>query len=213
MEKKVIRFFTDFIEKQEQWLNEMALQGFRLVRCSGMVYEFRQCEPGEYHYCVEFVGEKPYAGQKAYSNFSKSSGYRVYNKNINLSWALAKVRIRTFADKPGKEQVVPGAYKKELLIIEKRNDGEPFVVYTDKHYLLDYIKIIRNSSLGITVVCLILVAQFAASIFTELDFTWGLLSPWYGGVFYSLLSLGGTFLTAKYMRVRKRCAEAVEQNN
>ena len=49
-ERKTIRkwFWVWDFEKEERWLNEMALQGWALDGVGWCTYHFRRCEPGEY---------------------------------------------------------------------------------------------------------------------------------------------------------------------
>lgn len=47
--KSVIKMFWDWqYEKEEEWLNSMADQGWVLESSSTVFYKFRKCEPGEY---------------------------------------------------------------------------------------------------------------------------------------------------------------------
>ena len=48
MSKTVIRYFFDFLDGQEKWLNQMANRGYRLKKCGVLTYTFDQCEPEEY---------------------------------------------------------------------------------------------------------------------------------------------------------------------
>lgn len=40
MKKKVVRYFIDFLDGQQYYLNEMASKGFRLINTSKLLYEF-----------------------------------------------------------------------------------------------------------------------------------------------------------------------------
>ena len=40
MSKKCYRYFGGLLQKQEDWLNKMAEQGYRLIRVDKMLYEF-----------------------------------------------------------------------------------------------------------------------------------------------------------------------------
>ena len=47
--KKVFKiFFVWDFEKEERWLNQMAMEGWVLEEVSFFGYTFRRCEPGEY---------------------------------------------------------------------------------------------------------------------------------------------------------------------
>ena len=58
MSKKCYRFFGGLLTAQEKWLNKMSSKGYRLVRTGKMLYEFEQCKPNEFQYCIDFIGEK-----------------------------------------------------------------------------------------------------------------------------------------------------------
>lgn len=52
----VYRLFTaGEYDKREQWLNEMCKKGYALKNFNFIKYEFQQCEPGQYYYCVELI--------------------------------------------------------------------------------------------------------------------------------------------------------------
>lgn len=56
--KVVYRLYTDY-EKEERWLNEMAGQGWHLVRYRLGGYRFEQGEPGEWIYRIELLPADP----------------------------------------------------------------------------------------------------------------------------------------------------------
>ena len=56
--KVVYRLYTDY-EKEECWLNEMAGQGWHLVRYRRGGYHFEQGEPGEWIYRIELLPAEP----------------------------------------------------------------------------------------------------------------------------------------------------------
>lgn len=49
-------FFIWDYEKEEAWLNEMAAKGLTLVSVRFLAYEFENTLPGEYHVCVQIMG-------------------------------------------------------------------------------------------------------------------------------------------------------------
>ena len=209
---KKIRYFIDFTSKQENWLNEMVAKGLRLVRCGKLMYEFEQCTPGEYQYCVEFVGDKSYAKQKDYKGFLERMGYRVLRKNINLNYSLGKARFKLWADGAGKLATSPGSYNKELLILEKKNDGKPFDLHTDTEDLAVYYGNIRNSIFCFAVIGILFAVLFTASIFTDYDLSWGVLPEWVGSVLFGLVGIVGIFLAVKYGVISKRYKEIGKTN-
>ena len=64
MSRTVFRYFFDFLDGQENWLNNMAEKGYRLKKCGRITYTFDECQPNEYEYAVEFVGDKAYSKAK-----------------------------------------------------------------------------------------------------------------------------------------------------
>lgn len=136
MSKKCFRFYGGLITSQEKWLNKMAAKGYRLIRTTKAMYEFEECNPGQYQYQVEFVGQKSKQNAEDYAHFLEDCGYRVFFKNINLNYSIGKVQWCPWAEKGGKIATNSTTYNRELLIVEKVNDGKPFELHTtyeDKH--------------------------------------------------------------------------------
>jgi hypothetical protein len=158
MNKKYYRFFGPFLEAQENWLNAKAAQGYRLVRISSIAYEFQPCEKGKYHYAVEFAGEKSYKELMEYKAFLESCGYRTFTKSIQLNYPFGKVRWRPWAAGGGKFATSPGAFNKELLILEKENDGTEFALRTNWHDRIEYARTLRNMYLTILLFGLLITA-------------------------------------------------------
>ncbi len=130
MSKKFYRFYGGLMTAQERWLNAMAEKGLRLVRSGKMLYEFEECKPGQFQYCVEFVGNESKEGAQEYRDFLESLGYRVFFKNINLNYSAGKVVFRPWAKKGGRISTNSTTYNRELMIVEKENDGKPFELHT-----------------------------------------------------------------------------------
>ncbi len=154
MTKTIFRYFFDFVEGQEQWLNEMAGKGYRLKNCGVCWYTFEQCQPGDFSYSVAFVADKSYREAKTYRQFLEQSGFRVLTKNINLNLSFGKLRWRPFAKGWGQLATLPGGYNKELFLVEKKHDGTPFVLHSDLAGQLLTVRAIRNASLWATL-CLL----------------------------------------------------------
>ena len=57
-ERKTVRkwFWVWDFDKEEQWLNEMAMSGWALVSVGWCSYTFEECEPGEYTIRLEMHG-------------------------------------------------------------------------------------------------------------------------------------------------------------
>lgn len=141
---KKYRFFGSFLETQEKWLNKMSSQGYRLVRTGKMLYEFESCSPNAVQYCVEFIGEKSRSNAEDYRCFLEDLGYKVFYKNINLNYSIGKIRVRPWAEKGGRIATNGTTYNRELLIIEKENDGKPFEIHTSLGDRIRYYRKLRN---------------------------------------------------------------------
>lgn len=124
------RFFGGMLGAQERWLNRMAAGGWRLVRCGQASYEFEPAEPGAVQYAVEYVAHKSPQGVQDYKAFLEEMGCCVFYKNINWHYSVGKVKLRPWAEKGGRVAARRTTLDKELLIVEKRNDGKPFVLHT-----------------------------------------------------------------------------------
>lgn len=73
--KHVIRKLYYNYEKEEKWLNEMALKGMALSNYSWCKYAFEDCEPGEYIYRIELLENLPtHPNSIAYIKFMQEMG-------------------------------------------------------------------------------------------------------------------------------------------
>ncbi len=165
MSKKYYRFFWGFLKQQEKWLNEMADKGCRLVRTGRAWYEFEECEPGKYRYAVEFVGEKSKREAQEYVSFLEDCGYRVLFKNLNLDYSVGKAVFRPWANKGGKIATTGGSYNKELLLVEKENDGKAFELHTTENDIREYQRTVRKPWIFSIVTMLIAVLISFGSIY------------------------------------------------
>ena len=145
MSKIVFRYFFDFMDGQERWLNRMAECGFRLRKCGKITYVFDKCEPDEYEYKVEFVGHRAYLQAKDYGRYLESMGFQTFTKNINLNYSFGKIKWRPYAIGLGQIATSPGGINKELLIIEKKRDDKPFELHTDLADKLDIYKRVKRA--------------------------------------------------------------------
>ena len=171
MRERRYRFFWSLTKAQGNWLNKMADQGLRLVRTEKLLYEFEPCEPGKYRYCVEFIGHK--SGEEAgrYARFLEDCGYRTFFKNINLDWNAGKVEARPWAERGGRLASNATTYNRELLIVEKENDGKPFELHTTCRDKAQYYRDCRRPALFLFVVMAlmaVLMQSWAAGIFAAL---------------------------------------------
>ena len=152
MEKKVNRFFGASTEIQAKWLNRMASEGWKLIWTGKMSYEFESCDPGRYQYAVEFIADKSQKNAEDYKAFLEGCGYKVWYKNANLSYSVGKVRWRPWAEAGGQITTSWTTYNKELLIVEKENDGKPFELHTTAADKIGFLKKWRNVWLTYTAI-------------------------------------------------------------
>ena len=144
MSKKFYHFFGGLLTAQENWLNKMSEKGYRLIRTGKLLYEFEECKPGQLQYCVEFIGQKSKENAQNYHDFLEEMGYSVFYKNINLNYSVGKVRWRPWAEKGGRIATNATTFNRELLIVEKENDGKPFELHTSFEDKENYYSNLRN---------------------------------------------------------------------
>ena len=157
MSKKCYRFFGGLLNAQAKWLNKMSKKGYRLVRTGRVLYEFEECSPDEVTYWVEFIGEKSKENATDYADFLEDMGYKIFFKNINLNYSVGKVRLRPWAEMGGCIATNATTFNRELLIVEKSNDGKPFELHTSYADKEKYYRNLRNPWLFL----LLLFALFA----------------------------------------------------
>ena len=126
MRKSVRKFFWLFFTSQEQWLNRMSDEGWQLVGTTISGYEFEECEKGKYRYKVAYIANRSNESAEAYVKSLEDCGYRVLYKNANLNYSTGKVEYRPWAEEGGRIATEKTTLHKELLIIEKENDGTAF---------------------------------------------------------------------------------------
>ena len=161
MEKKVNRFFGASTELQAKWLNRMASEGWRLIRTGKMSYEFESCDPGRVQYAVEFIADKSQKNAEDYKAFLEGCGYKVWYKNANLSYSVGKVRWRPWADADAQITTSRTTYNKELLIVEKENDGRPFELHTTAADRIKFLQKWRNVWLTYAAMFVLMAVLFA----------------------------------------------------
>ena len=147
MKKTCYRYFWSLTGAQARWLNKMSDRGFRLARTEKLLYEFEACRPGQYRYCVEFVGHQSREEADRYARFLEDCGYRVFFKNVNLDWNVGKAEVRPWAEKGGRLASDATTYNRELLIVEKENDGKPFELHTTGEDRARYFRACRRPAL------------------------------------------------------------------
>lgn len=126
MKKSVRKFFWLFFTSQEQWLNKMSDEGWHLTGTTISGYEFEACEKGKYRYKVAYIANRSKDSAEEYKKALESCGYNVLYKNANLNYSTGKAEYRPWAEKGGRIATKKTTLHKELLIIEKENDGTEF---------------------------------------------------------------------------------------
>lgn len=169
MSKKYYRFFGGLLKLQEHWLNKMSEKGWRLVRTGKMLYEFEECNPDEVTYCVEFIGQKSKDGAADYHDFWEDMDYKVFYKNMNLNVSLGKMRWRPWAEKGGRIAANDTTFNRELMIVEKVNDGKPFELHTSYEDKEAYYRNLRNP-------WLLILFMFAAAALINGSIVFGVLA-------------------------------------
>jgi len=176
MKKKYYRFYGGLMGSQSRFLNRMASEGCRLTRTGKLLYEFEDCEPGTYEYCVEYAGHMSCKNAQEYKRFLEDMGYRVFFKNINLNYSAGKVYYRPWAEKGGKIGAGGTTLNKELLIVEKPKDGRPFELHTTYEDKIKYMKNLRNPWLCLAIMFLTFWVAWRIGMKSAGAVTFGLLT-------------------------------------
>ncbi len=140
MTKTCKRFFAGALRSQARWLNKMSADGYRLTGTDISTYHFVSCEPNEYVYTVEYIGNKSQSHAEEYKHFLEDLGYKTFYKNINLNYSAGKIYARPWAEKGGRIATTATTHNRELLIVEKLNDGQPFELHTTTEDKISYLK-------------------------------------------------------------------------
>ncbi len=170
MEKRY-RYFWTLLGAQASWLNKMSDRGLRLSRTEKLLYEFEPCQPGAYRYCVEFVAHLSRDRAEDYARFLEDCGYRTWFKNSNLNWNVGKVEGRPWAEPGGRLASNATTYNRELLIVEKANDGRPFQLHTTHQDKASYYRAQRRPALFLFAVMAplaLLLRSWPAAVFAAL---------------------------------------------
>ena len=189
MSKKSYRYYGGLLVSQANWLNKMAEKGYRLNRTGKMLYEFEECTPGQYQYCVEFIGQKSKESATDYAHFLENFGYRVFFKNINLNWNVGKVVVRPWAEQSGRLATNSTTFNRELLIVEKETDGKPFELHTTYEDRANYCRQMRRPWLYLFLVSVVLGI---------------LMRTWVWGVFGAISVVGLLICQIELFRLNKQ---------
>ncbi len=187
--KKCYRFFGGLLNAQEKWLNKMADKGYRLIRTSELLYEFEQCGSKRVRYCVEFIGQKSKSSVREYHNFLEDMGYRVFYKNINLNYSVGKIRWRPWAEKCGQIAANGTTFNRELLIVEREDDGKPFSLHTTYEDKQNYYKSVRKPYLFL----------FAFSAILGI-----VMQAWAWGIFAAAFLVPAIFYQIEVMQLKRQ---------
>ena len=63
-------------DKETEWLNKMAEEGYAMTGFCAGFYQFEKCEPGKYVYQIDF-GEKFFAVNENYREFMQETGVEI----------------------------------------------------------------------------------------------------------------------------------------
>ncbi len=89
--KKIHRIFWVWeFEKEERWLNEMALEGWALNKAAFCSYRFVRCEPGEYIIRMEM------SKSTEYRNFVEGLGAEYVGGCVNWLYFRRKAELGDF---------------------------------------------------------------------------------------------------------------------
>ena len=118
------------LRAQAKWLNKMARRGWRLADTGKLDYSFVPCEPGEYQYAVDYVGNFSRERGEDYAQFLAGCGYRTWFKNVNLQWSRGKLRWNPAGEPGARISSERTNLDRELIIVERRAEPGEFRLYT-----------------------------------------------------------------------------------
>lgn len=150
------RYFAGFMKRQERWLNQMAKQGYHLIRSGKASYVFETCPSDTYEYKVLFVADKSRKEMDAYKAFLEELGYDVFMKNINLNWSIGKIHLRPYAKGWGKVATNRTTYNRELFLVGRKKADAPFEFYSTYKDKIAYVRPQRNACLYLFLFALIM---------------------------------------------------------
>ncbi|MBT2292711.1 DUF2812 domain-containing protein [Paenibacillus albidus] len=146
MKKRVFKIFINALESQENWLNSMGSEGWRLVQVKQSVYTFETCIPGEFIYKIQFVADQSMQQLNQYKDYLSDLGIGHFSQGLNIGkFAIGNKRWRPYGKGATSFASLPGNINSELLIMEKRNDGNPFRIFTERGEEIKYYSKMRNA--------------------------------------------------------------------
>lgn len=155
---KKFRIFLNPIEAQEKWLNEKSAEGLKLSKAGRFFYEFEKCKTNQYQYAVDYIGNNSNDNRKEYERFLDEVGIKYYEKPMNIGqFSIGKVKCRPYANKGGKVATSWGMINRELLILEKENNGKPFNIYSNVEDKIQALKERRKPHIYMLIFALLMV--------------------------------------------------------
>lgn len=126
-----IRVFMNPIEGREKYINQIASEGYRLVKSGSILHEFEKTN-SDYKYSVQYVGYMSNTERKKYSDFLKEMNLKVFTAPLNIGkFSLGNVKLRPYNSPKAMIATYPGMINKEILIIESDGNKE-IPVFSDR---------------------------------------------------------------------------------
>lgn len=195
------RYFGPMLRAQAKWLNKMSLQGWRLADTGKLAYSFVPCEPGEYQYAVDFVGNLSRAHGDDYAAFLSGFGYRTWFKNVNLQWSRGKVRWNPAGEPGARISSDRTNLDRELLIVERRAEPGEFRLYTSVE---DEIEVLRGMRRRCLCASLIFASLGALALALELCTPVQSLAFWVFAALFAVPCAAYTWRIARMKRAIRR---------
>ena len=191
-------YFGPMLRAQAKWLNKMARLGWRLADTGKLDYSFVPCEPGEYQYAVDYVGNFSREHGEDYAQFLAGCGYRTWFKNVNLQWSRGKLRWNPAGEPGARISSERTNLDRELIIVERRAEPGEFRLYTTVEDELDVLRGMRRKHLY---AALIFAALGALSLALKLCTPVESLAFW---VFAAIFGVPCAVYTARILSLRSR---------
>ena len=126
-----IRVFMNPIEGREKYINQIASEGYRLVKSGSILHEFEKTN-SDYKYSVQYVGYMSNTERKKYFDFLKEMNFKVFTAPLNIGkFSLGNVKLRPYNSPKGMIATYPGMINKEILLIESDGNKE-IPVFSDR---------------------------------------------------------------------------------
>ncbi|MCY3035616.1 MULTISPECIES: DUF2812 domain-containing protein [Aerococcus] len=114
-----LKTFLNPIEGREKYLNEMADQGYRLIKSGSMLQKFEKTNNHIHHYIVQYIGHMSNRERMNYCDFLHDLGYKIFFAPLNIGKvSLGNVRLRPYNQGRAALATNPGMINKEIIIIE-----------------------------------------------------------------------------------------------